>query len=137
MSNWRTVALALVAWLVVVVAGAGLVWTVISRAGEGVASPDQPALDATSTERQTPSPKGSRAPDTQRRTWQGAPGQVTAECVGPQISVANAQPVVGFRIEQDDTGPEEIRVEFESLDGSRTRVEAVCRAGTPVFEVDR
>ncbi len=45
---------------------------------------------------------------------------------------------MGFRIEQDDTGPEEIRVEFESLDErSRTRVEAVCRAGTPVFEVDR
>ena len=143
MSTRRTVALALAAWLVVVVAGAALVWTVISRAGEGVASTDQPTLDATPTASdtatgpRTPSPDGGdgRPQDANTRTWQGAPGYVTTSCTGARISIVNAQPVVGWRIEQDDTGPDEIRVEFETED-SRIRVEAVCRDATPVFTVD-
>ena len=49
-----------------------------------------------------------------------------------------AQPADGYKVEQDDRGPDELRVEFETLDErSRTRVEASCQDGVPVFEVDQ
>jgi hypothetical protein len=149
MSSRRTVALGVAVWLIVVAAGAGLVWAVISRAGEGVASSAQPNVDSSvdssigsSPTASPPTAKGNgsgeapRDPPSGRKTWQGDPGYVTAQCEGGAIG-ANAQPNDGWRIEVDDNGPRQVEVEFESADErSRVKVEAVCVDGVPVFEVD-
>ncbi len=141
MSPRLTIAIGLAAWLFVVAAGAGLVWAVISRAGEGVSSSTpstQPTLDP-------PRDRGTEAPPSgtpgdergNRRTWQGPAGYVTAECAGSAISLVSLLPTDGYKYEVDDRGPGELRVEFETLDErSRTRVEAACQDGVPVFEVD-
>ena len=70
-----------------------------------------------------------------RRTWRGAAGVVVAECRGGAIALAAAQPNSGWSIEVDDTGPDDLRVEFENGD-ARVRVEASCVGGTPSFAVD-
>jgi hypothetical protein len=119
---------------------------VISRAGEGVASTAQPDVGDPAATR-TPSPEPEREPEASsrepreqpgnRRTWHGAAGYVTVACDDGAASLPSAGPNPGWRIEIDDTGPDEVRVEFEVGDGDgRVRVEAVCRTGAPVFEVD-
>ena len=142
MSPRLTIAIGVAAWLIVVTAGAGLVWAVISRAGEGVAS----STPSTQPTLEPPRAGGSQAPPSgtpgeesgNRRTWRGAAGYVTAECAGSAISLTAAQPADGYKVEQDDRGHDEFRVEFETLDErSRTRVEAACQDGAPVFEVDQ
>jgi hypothetical protein len=143
MTARRTIVLGVVAWLVVVVVGATLVWSVISRAGEGVASTAQPDVSpATISQRSTPpeasasGPEPRQQPDN-RRTWQGTAGFVTVACAGGAASVPNAGPNPGWAIEIEDAGPDEVRVDFDVGDGGgRVRVEAVCRNGAPVFEVD-
>jgi len=143
MSPRVTIAIGVAAWLFVVTAGAGLVWAVISRAGEGVSSSTpstQPTLDPPRDGGGTQaSPSGTPGQSSgNRRTWQGAAGYVTAECTGSAISLGAAQPADGYQVEQDDRGSDELRVEFETLDErSRTRVEASCQNGVPVFEVDQ
>jgi len=162
------VALWVVGWVVVAVAGATLAWGVISRAGGGVSG----GLDTTSeqsgdnrvpgetvtgrtlspsesspTSTPDPSPSssssstggesgGAVAPVS--RTWHGAAGVVTVLCRGPAISLDSGGAVAysGFDVEVDDTGPDRVRVEFES-DESRVRVEAECVDGAPVFSDDR
>ena len=141
MSPRLTIAIGVAAWLFVVTAGAGLVWAVISRAGEGVSSSTsstQPALEPPRAGGQAP-PSGTPGEESgNRRTWRGAAGYVTAECTGSAISLGAAQPADGYKVEQDDRGSNELRVEFETLDErSRTRVEAACQDGLPVFEVDQ
>lgn len=153
----RDVALAVVAWVVVVAVCATLVWTVISRAGRGVAGggdalpaaeQSAPRASGSST---TPVPSSSRSPSgspsrpdspsspdvTARRSWQGPAGVVSAECRGAAARLTGATPTSGYGVEVDDTGPDRLRVEFESGDGDRrTRVEATCRAGVPVFTAE-
>jgi hypothetical protein len=157
---YRTVVLGVLAWVLVVTAGATLVWTVISRAGEGVAGDLPVTATETTSPRETPSERATRtaspsesssspAPsqstpsssseepvaEPARRAWQGAAGIVIAECRGSAISLKGAQPASGWSVEVDDTGPDRVRVEFESGD-ARTRVEARCAGGAPEFEVD-
>ena len=144
MSSRRTIALGVAAWLVVVTAGAGLVWAVISRAGEGVAGSAQPGVgagpaaaapaDPTGTGR--PSTPATQDPTTGRQTWSDTPGYVTALCEGAVIS-AKATPNAGWRVEVDENGPRQVEVEFESADErTRMRVTAACFDGDPAFEVD-
>jgi hypothetical protein len=142
MSPRLTIAIGVAAWLFVVTAGAGLVWAVISRAGEGVstsAPSTQPTLDAPRDPGSQSPPSGTPGEETgNRRTWRGAAGYVTAECTGSAITLRAAQPADGYQVEQDDDGPGRLRVEFDTLDErSRTRVEATCRAGVPDFAVDQ
>jgi hypothetical protein len=153
MSQTRTVALGAVAWLVVVVVGATLVWAVVSRAGEGVSSSAQPPLVDTSSEgrgsaTRTPSSSSdtttasdpaasTSSPTATRRTWQGAAGVVVSTCTGEVIELTGAQPSSGWKIEVDDAGPDQVRVELETSDERvRTRVEAACVDGVPTYEVD-
>lgn len=152
----RDLVLAVVGWVAVVAVGAGLVWFVVSRAGQGVSQePDAlPAAGRTVTEAPTlrPSPtegstEGSTTGPTTRgsepeqsapavpRTWQGAAGVVSVECRGSAIRLTGASPNSGYSVETDHTGPDDVRVEFESGE-RRTRVEASCSGGRPVFEVD-
>ena len=64
-------------------------------------------------------------------------GQVTVECRGSAASFVNAIPDSGFGLEIDERGPRRVRVEMEQRDdGDRSRIEASCVDGTPVFEVD-
>lgn len=164
----RDVALAVVVWVVVVVVCASLVWAVISRAGRGVAGGDDPlpaaersapaASDSAGTPTRSPSrsPSGSSSSSssspsssdpssgpgspavTVRRSWQGRAGVVFAECRGTAIRLTGASPTSGYAAEVDDSGPDRVRVEFESEDGDRrTWVEAECRAGVPAFTEDR
>lgn len=175
MSARRGVALAVVGWVVVVAIGTGLVWAVVSRAGEGVteepdalpdasgtvaSAPDTGPSDASPSRstRQTPtsgrtsagtppsSPSAPAAPppttsvgaEAVHRTWQGDAGVVSVECRETTIRLTGAAPNSGYSVELDDTGPDDVRVDLESADGDRrTRVEAVCAGGTPVFAVDQ
>ena len=71
------------------------------------------------------------------RTWRGAAGSVAASCSDVGVALVRAQPASGWRVEVDDAGPTLVRVELETADErSRVRVEAACRDGVPVFEVD-
>ena len=60
-----------------------------------------------------------------------------AECRGSVISLDAAQPNDGFRIEVDDRGPDDLRVEFEGLGESdrKTEVRGECEGGVPVLEI--
>jgi len=158
------VAMWVVGWVVVAVAGATLAWGVISRAGGGVSG----GLDATSAPLEdvrapndtvtgrtlspsdspatsTPDPSSSSSTDERTgdavarvsRTWHGAAGVVPVSCRGPAISLDNgALAYSGYDVEVDDSGPDRVRVEFES-DESTVRVEAECVGGEPVFSDDR
>ena len=147
MTRQRRFALGALVWVLVVAAGATLVWTVISQAGSGVAgelptatvtpsdtgpTPDQPSSSA-------PEPSGQSGQSGQpagprQKTWQGPAGRVVAECRGGAISVVAAQPASGWSVELDKTGPEELRVEFESNE-AKVRVEGRCVDGAPSFAV--
>jgi hypothetical protein len=149
MTRQRRFALGALVWVLVVAAGATLVWTVISQAGSGVAgelppttvtssdsarTPDQPSGTGPATpSTSTPDPSGQPAGPRQK-TWQGAAGRVVAECRGGAISVVAAQPTSGWSVELDKTGPEELRVEFKNGEG-KVRVEAGCVDGAPSFAV--
>ena len=171
MTRYRRFVLGAVAWVLVVTAGATLVWTVISDAGSGVAGElptETPASTGGQSASERPSPSGTpsqsasaasaspsaspsarrpgrrrrRPPrpdqptaDPVRRSWRGAAGVVVAECRGGAITLVSAQPTSGWTIEVDDTGPDDLRVEFENAD-ARVRVEATCAGGTPSFAVD-
>ncbi len=166
MVRYRRFVLGAVVWLVVVTAGAALVWTVISDAGAEVAGelpttttgtstggqpasePPSPTASQTASPTASPTATGPAAPSTstpdqpeqpadpERRSWQGAAGVVVAECRGGAISLGSAQPNSGWWIEVDDAGPDNLRVEFENADDARVRVEARCVDGTPSFAVD-
>ena len=163
MRGRRAVTLWVVGWVVVAVAGATLTWAVISRAGTGVSSglealPDPSATASTpgepvngSTLSASPSAGGTAgsgstdgtdgtggtAPEAAvSRTWQGVPGVVSVSCRGTVISRDSAFAYSGYELEEDDVGPDRVRVEFEDDDG-RTRVEAACVDGVPVFSDDR
>jgi hypothetical protein len=147
MARYRRFALGAVAWVVVVSAGAALVWTVISQAGADVAG----ELPATETQSQassappasptrsagtgaaSPAPPGPAKPV--RRTWQGSAGVVVSECRKSAIDFVSAQPASGWSIEVDHTGPVDLRVEFEAGE-AKTRVEAVCVGGVPSYTVE-
>ena len=163
MSSYRGFALGVAAWVVVVTAGAALVWTVISQAGAGVAG-DLPvagttpaAGQQTSSPAPDPAPPAGGGPSTSapptgggpstsapatggpaakpvRRTWNGAAGLVVAECRRAAIDFVSAQPSSGWSIEVEHTGPDDVRVEFEA-DEAKVRVEAVCVDGVPSFTV--
>jgi hypothetical protein len=95
-------------------------------------SPNNPPPSSSSP----PPPKPSSSPDSGvRRSWQGSAGSVTVECQGPRISLQGAQPNAGWSIDVDDSGPDKVRVDFESGE-RRTRVMAECVGGTPRFDVD-
>lgn len=59
---------------------------------------------------------------------------MTVECRGAAASFVNALPDNGFHSEIDDRGPERVRVEFEAEEDARSRIEATCVDGVPVFE---
>jgi hypothetical protein len=154
MSARRALTLWVVGWVVVAAAGATLTWAVISRAGTGVsggleALPDSTAATTTPGEMVTgptlsPLPStggtggtgGTPATDGPvSRTWQGTAGVVSVSCRGAVISRDSAFAYSGYELDEDDVGPDRVRVEFEN-DESRTRVEAACVDGVPVFSDD-
>lgn len=154
MSARHAVTLWVVGWVVVAAAGATLTWAVISRAGTGVSGgletlPSSAPTSSSSEPRPgttlSPEPSGSGSTSSGStsppsstpvvRTWQGSAGYVSAACRGSSIELTGATPSSGFTMEVDDVGPDRIRVEFEN-DESRTRVEAECVDGVPVFSDD-
>lgn len=70
-----------------------------------------------------------------RATWQGAGGQIIAECTGRSIKLLGAPADSGYFVEVWSSGPRHIRVNFEAQDGSgaRTEVYGGCYRGTPKF----
>lgn len=153
MSARPAVTLWVVGWVVVAAAGATLTWGVISRAGTGVSGGLEvlPDPSATTARGETiTGPTRSSSPSTGAtggtggtpaadrpvsRTWQGTAGVVSVSCRGAVISRDSAFAYSGYALEEDDVGPDRVRVEFENDDG-RTRVEAECVDGVPVFSDD-
>ena len=134
MSTWSGRLLAVVTWLAVVTLGALLVWVVISRAGAGLVSdavtvPNQPR--ATSSAQTSP---GS-TPEPRRGTWQGDVGVVTADCRGAEITLAGAQPEDDVVVRVVDGGPDQLVVTFRGEDGGTVTLVGRCRGGRPAFAV--
>ena len=148
MSSRRTVALGVAAWLVVVTAGAGLVWAVISRAGEGVAGSAQPGVGASPAAAAPADPTGTGRPSTPatqdpdragRQTWSDTPGYVTALCEGARDQRQRPRPTRagGSRstTTRSATGRGGVRV--RSTSAARMRVDrGLLRRRDPAFEVD-
>lgn len=134
------VLLAIAAWLVVVAGVSTLVWVVISRTGDELATPQQPLMARTGDAGREPSPTApvDQAPSVERRTWQGDGGLIIAACGGRTIRLVSAQPVDGFHAEVKDDGPDELEVEFEGREehsGRDITVVANCVPGGPDFAV--
>ena len=159
----RSTVLGAAAWVAVVLVCSTLVWTVISRAGEGVTSDDPSARGSTTSAPResgtsahpsptspttTPGSPGSPGSPSQpedpptlsavERTWSGVGGVVVVVCRGAAAELGPALPDNGFSVEVDDTGPDRVEVEFEGQgdNDARTRVRARCANGEPTFEVD-
>ena len=124
MKGRRAVVLGLLTWLAVVSVGAVLVWVVISRAGAGLVAGAGPVPMPTS-------PAGL----SQRATWQGEAGEVTAACSGTAVTLVAAQPEDGVTVHVLEKGPARLVVAFDTGGSARgaVRVEAVCRDGRPSF----
>ena len=154
----RSTVIGAIVWLAVVLVCSTLVWTVISRAGEGVTADETPTRGpSTSTPRDTSTPANTpptspsettpgtstppatpSTPLAVERTWSGVGGVVTVVCRGAAAELGPATPYTGFAIEVDDTGPGRVEVEFEGQgdNDAKTRVRAWCVDGEPTFEVD-
>lgn len=133
MSRPRVLA-ALVVWLAVVAGTSTLVWAVISRAGEDLAS-SRPPSATTAAVPSRPSESPSSLLGT-RRTWQGPAGLIIATCDRDAIRLVSAQPVTGFHAEVKDNGPKRLDVEFEVRGeghGDDVTVIARCASGIPKF----
>ncbi len=107
---------------------------------ESTATPALPVPAAT-----TPSRSSSSAPRSVTRTWQGGAGSVSVRCLGTRISLESASPGDGWRLEVEQRGPEEVKVQFErgETDGEDSggeeregELKARCRGGEPRFEAD-
>ncbi len=134
-------------WVGVVAVVAALVWVVITRAGAGVAgddglgdtgSPAPVGSGTSSTRTPTPSEPTTRVnpdPKPVQRTARGAGGTVTVSCTGTLARLVGATPTGGYGTEVEDSGPDRVRVDFESEE-SRTRIEASCVDGSPSFSVE-
>ena len=130
----RLAVLAVVAWMLVVVTGSSVVWSVVRRAGDEVvaATPDAPR-SATST----PSATGSTGARPEEATWSGTPGSVTVVCRGERIRLIRAIPSPdGYAVEVEEDGPSRVRLHFEGReehDGDEIELAAVCEDARPRF----
>jgi hypothetical protein len=123
---------AIVTWLVIVAGTSTLVWAVISRAGDDLATSEQPPTAATPTDGHRPSSRPSGA----RRAWQGPAGLIVATCDRRAIRLVSAQPGSGFHVEVRENGPGRLKVEFEAREAGRggdVTVMARCASGIPTF----
>ena len=62
-------------------------------------------------------------------------GSVTVSCDGNSISLGGAVPDLGFTVEVEKSGPEEVRVEF-TFGETETEVRVECTDGVPAAEID-
>lgn len=78
------------------------------------------------------------APEPTRDSWAGAAGEVVGQCRGTSISLVAAQPSVGWSVEVDHRGPEEIKVKFERSGEREGEVEVTgrCLGGAPRFTAE-
>lgn len=139
----RRALVAVVLWCLVVTAGSGLVWTVISGAGqEFVAQPGGPAQTADPVDPSTPTSAG-QPPTTpgapvRSKTWSGSAGVVTTRCTDSRIELVRAVPSAdGYVVEVKDGGPGQVDVEFEGRGDAtvpETRVRARCVNGSPLYD---
>jgi hypothetical protein len=58
------------------------------------------------------------------------------QCNGDAITLQAATPADGYEVEVDESGPEEVKVEFESEE-SDAEVEAVCAGGTAQMHAEQ
>ena len=135
MSPRLTIAIGVAAWLFVVTAGAGLVWAVISRAGEGVSSSTSRPSRPRRPPRRSPGSavrhagRGEREP-----AYLAGGGRVRHRRVHrapPSRSWAPSPPRLQGRAGRPRPGPAPGRVRSE---GGPVTVEARCRDGRPDFE---
>lgn len=157
MMKFRTAALGGTAWVVVVALASTLVWSVISRAGQGVtpettsvvpattATAPATGSDAPGSPEPSVSPSVSPAPSASgagsspvRETWTGAGGVIVAACTASVIRLVGAQPDAGFTVEVKESGPDELEVEFEGQgeEGRDSEVRASCVDGAPRFTTE-
>ena len=129
--TWRIGGLIALAWIATVSAASSMIWWVISAAGTHVGTMPQVRLPAVST---TAHPPGDA---TTTGVWSGSGGRVAARCVDGAVSLRSAVPNDGFSVEIADRGPDELRVEFDPVDGGEDqRVRVTCGPdGRPVFRV--
>lgn len=91
-----------------------------------------PSSAAPSSTSATPAPQQAPA---QRRTWQGRPGVVVAECRGSSIRLVGAYPNSGWSVQVEERGPQRLAVRFEGNDDQgETGLGARCVQGAPAYD---
>jgi hypothetical protein len=97
----------------------------------------QPAAPAPAPAAPAPAPApAAPAPAPAPSQWTGAAGSVVVQCNGDAITLQAATPADGYEVEVDESGPEEVKVEFESEE-SDAEVEAVCAGGTAQMHAEQ
>lgn len=147
-ASTRRMVVAAGVWMLVVVLGSWLVWTVISSAGQDFTDQDTlPAGPGAAVSEPSTSPGPSTGPGpvpgspvatpTRSRTWTGSAGVVTTRCTGARIELAGAAASAdGYVVEVKDRGPDRVEVEFEGRGDEtvpETLVRAECVDGVPQF----
>ena len=130
MSAWSSRTLGALAWVTVVGAGALLVWVVISRAGAGLVAEPGPVTVPSGTTAAVGDGLAGTPGVASRATWQGEAGAVTAACQGADISLVAAQPGDESTVRVLDKGPVRLVVSFEGAEHHVTVV-GRCRDGRP------
>ena len=152
MTSWRLVA----AWLVALVVATLLTWQIVSFADSRVGArpveigsiastssststveaSTSTALSSSTTDVSVPSSSIPQTSDAEwsLRTVNTSGGRVVIRYRPEQVELQAATPAPGFEVELDDTGPQRVRVEFESEDRD-IRVEARWANGSLDVEV--
>ncbi len=64
-------------------------------------------------------------------------GSVTVTCSGDDVSLSGAVPAAGYTTEVKESGPDEVKVEFDLIDGeAESEIEVECNAGQATAEID-
>ena len=94
--------------------------TTVSVVGSSVTttSTSLPTGSTTSSTSTTTPPTSSTQAQSYSRTFETPGGSVRVVVDGPNVSFGGAVPKTGWRVELKESGPEEVKVEFEQNEGS-------------------
>ena len=113
------------------------------RVGPGRTLAPRPSRSTTgpSSGTTTPAPPASSttsAPSAERRSWNGTPGHVVAECRGSSVELVAAFPNAGWRYVIGSRGPALVQVRFTRIgEDHPVAVTARCVSGVPTFAAVR
>jgi hypothetical protein len=132
-----TAGLVVLAWCAAVAVAATVGWLVVDRAGVSLLGGSGPGLSGVGAGTATASAAATTSSAGHASSLNTSGGRVSAICTtAGAISLQGAIPVQGWRMEVNESGPKQLRIEFRK--GSRkVEVVGVCRAGAAVLTLDK